>query len=44
MVLKVAESLFGHGLLGLIVPRNLLVLCKVFEFNNSAPYEENNNI
>ncbi|KAG6540539.1 hypothetical protein Mapa_018052 [Marchantia paleacea] len=36
---QVAESLFDHGLLDLIVPRNLLkgVLSEIFELYNAAP-------
>nr|YP_009974218.1 acetyl-CoA carboxylase carboxyltransferase beta subunit [Ptisana novoguineensis]QNH94118.1 acetyl-CoA carboxylase carboxyltransferase beta subunit [Ptisana novoguineensis] len=42
---QVAESLFDHGLLDLIVPRNLLkgVLSEIFELYNLAPWKENNN-
>ncbi len=37
---QVAESLFDHGLLDLIVPRNLLkgVLSEIFELYGSAPH------
>nr|YP_009974128.1 acetyl-CoA carboxylase carboxyltransferase beta subunit [Marattia laxa]QNH94028.1 acetyl-CoA carboxylase carboxyltransferase beta subunit [Marattia laxa] len=42
---QVAESLFDHGLLDLIVPRNLLkgVLSEIFELYDLAPWKENNN-
>ena len=41
---QVAESLFDHGLLDLIVPRNLLkgVLGKIFEIYGLAAYKESN--
>nr|YP_009973949.1 acetyl-CoA carboxylase carboxyltransferase beta subunit [Eupodium kaulfussii]QNH93849.1 acetyl-CoA carboxylase carboxyltransferase beta subunit [Eupodium kaulfussii] len=42
---QVAESLFDHGLLDLIVPRNLLkgVLSEIFELYDLAPWKEKNN-
>nr|YP_009973859.1 acetyl-CoA carboxylase carboxyltransferase beta subunit [Danaea sellowiana]QNH93759.1 acetyl-CoA carboxylase carboxyltransferase beta subunit [Danaea sellowiana] len=42
---QVAESLFDHGLLDLIVPRNLLkgVLSEIFELYELAPWKGNNN-
>nr|QHD46893.1 AccD [Anthoceros agrestis] len=42
---QVAESLFDHGLLDLIVPRNLLrgVLSEIFELYSSAPCRRSNN-
>nr|YP_010194405.1 acetyl-CoA carboxylase carboxyltransferase beta subunit [Pallavicinia lyellii]QZZ24686.1 acetyl-CoA carboxylase carboxyltransferase beta subunit [Pallavicinia lyellii]QZZ24770.1 acetyl-CoA carboxylase carboxyltransferase beta subunit [Pallavicinia lyellii] len=42
---QVAESLFDHGLLDLIVPRNLLkgVLGEIFELYGSAPCKKHNN-
>nr|YP_009694164.1 acetyl-CoA carboxylase carboxyltransferase beta subunit [Christensenia aesculifolia]QEI60339.1 acetyl-CoA carboxylase carboxyltransferase beta subunit [Christensenia aesculifolia] len=42
---QVAESLFDHGLLDLIVPRNLLkgVLSEIFELYDLAPWKGNNN-
>uniref|UniRef100_A0AAT9USU5 Acetyl-coenzyme A carboxylase carboxyl transferase subunit beta, chloroplastic n=1 Tax=Pallavicinia longispina TaxID=280536 RepID=A0AAT9USU5_9MARC len=42
---QVAESLFDHGLLDLIVPRNLLkgVLSEIFELYGSAPCKKHNN-
>nr|QNH93669.1 acetyl-CoA carboxylase carboxyltransferase beta subunit [Christensenia aesculifolia] len=41
---QVAESLFDHGLLDLIVPRNLLkgVLSEIFELYDLAPWKRNN--
>lgn len=42
---QVAESLFDHGLLDSIVPRNLLkgVLSEIFELYDLAPWKEKNN-